>query len=534
MTRLATLGALGALGTLSLGACDSRGAQESIDPALAGYIATIRAIDAHAHPMRPIPQGAPPDTDFDALPLDSIPPFSLPWRLRLDNPEWRAAQRTLYGVGSSDTGAAFAAALRTAMDRVQRARADRFPEWALDQAGIDVMLANRIALGAGLAPPRFRWVSFADPLMLPLDTRGEAARSPDTRSLYPKEARLLARYMKELGVAALPSTLEAYVKSVLTPALERQHSSGAVAVKFEAAYLRPLDFADPDRPMAERVYARFAKGGTPAHDEYKALEDYLFRVIAREAGRLGMGVQVHMTSYFGGFYSARGSAPYLMEPVFNDSTLRGTTFVIVHGGWPLVDETEAMLARPNVYADISAMVLFLEPSQVASVLRRWLVAWPEKVLFGTDAFDGGAAQGWADVAFFGAMTARHALAAALTGMMRDGEIDRARAEALARMVLRENALAAYHLAPAGPAKARVRVSSVRHMGATWARPGCCRCRALPADAGSARLVGAWPRADARGQAHPVAVGVYRPDESLRSRNSGRGHALIVIPSQPAP
>jgi hypothetical protein len=31
-------------------------------------------------------------------------------------------------------------------------------------------------------------------------------------------------------------------------------------------------------------------------------------------------------------------------------------------------------------------------------------------------------------------------------MMRDGEIDRARAESLARMVLRENAIAAYHLA----------------------------------------------------------------------------------------
>ena len=34
---------------------------------------------------------------------------------------------------------------------------------------------------------------------------------------------------------------------------------------------------------------------------------------------------------------------------------------------------------------------------------------------------------------------------ALTGMMRDGEISRTRAEALARMVMRENAMAAYEL-----------------------------------------------------------------------------------------
>jgi hypothetical protein len=76
-------------------------------------------------------------------------------------------------------------------------------------------------------------------------------------------------------------------------------------------------------------------------------------------------------------------------------------------------------------------------------LRSWLTAWPEKVLFGTDAFDGGADQGWEEGAFLGVMTARRALALALTGMMRDGEIDRARAETLARMVLRDNAARLY-------------------------------------------------------------------------------------------
>jgi hypothetical protein len=34
---------------------------------------------------------------------------------------------------------------------------------------------------------------------------------------------------------------------------------------------------------------------------------------------------------------------------------------------------------------------------------------------------------------------------ALTGMLRDGEISRARAEQLARMVMRENAMTAYDL-----------------------------------------------------------------------------------------
>ncbi|HET7564264.1 MAG TPA: hypothetical protein VFJ96_04670 [Gemmatimonadaceae bacterium] len=437
--------ALGSSVSLLIVLAPSVRAQAPVDSALAAYIAGIKAVDSHAHPMRPIAPGAPPDTEYDALPLGGIPPFPLPWRFRPENPEWHTAQHALYGVRLADTGAAYRDALHAAVSRIQQQQGEHFPDWVLDHIGTQVMLANRIALGPGLEPPRFRWVSFVDALMLPLDTRAEAARTPDTRALYPLEAKLLHRYLHDLGVAALPRTLDAYVATVVVPTLERQQRGGAVAVKFEAAYLRPLDFDDPDPALARRVYARYVGGGTPTHAEYKALEDYLFRVIARDAGRRGMAVQIHDTEGFGGFYSARGSAPHLLEPALNDSTLRGTNFIIVHGGWPLVGETESLLSKPNVYTDISAISLFIEPTELARVLRQWLGEWPEKVLFGTDAFDGGPEQGWAEAAWLGTTSARHALGIALTGMMRDGEITRDRAEQLARMVMRDNAIAAYHL-----------------------------------------------------------------------------------------
>ena len=420
-------------------------AQAPVDSALAAYIASIRAIDNHAHPLRPVAPGAPADTEFDALPLDGIPPFGSPWRTRLENPEWRTTQRALFSLPTGADSAAFAATLHRARAERLRSLGAAYPSWVLDQSGIDVMLANRIVMGAGLASPRFLWVPFADALMLPLDTRLESARSPDTRSLYAKEHALLQRYLRELGVAALPRTLDAYVATVLTPTLERQRRGGAVAVKLEAAYLRPLDFAMPDTAVARSVYARYAAGGAPTRVEYRAVQDYLFHEIAREAGRLGMSVHIHATDGAGSFYTARGSAPHVLEPVFNDSTLRGTRFVIIHGGWPLFAQTQSMLAKPNVYADISAMVLMVPPRELSNTLRSWLVAWPEKVLFGTDAFDGGPDQGWEEGAWLGAWTARRALAIALTGMLRDGEIDRPRAEALARMVLRENAARLYGL-----------------------------------------------------------------------------------------
>ncbi|HUQ83322.1 MAG TPA: hypothetical protein VM076_19365 [Gemmatimonadaceae bacterium] len=420
-------------------------AQTPVDSALLAYINGIRAVDAHAHPMRPVAAGEAPDTDFDALPLDGIPPFGVPHRLSTDDPIWRAAQDALFHVAASPNDSVYRASLRTTVERTRSSQGAAFPIWTLDAAGIDIMLANRVSMGSGLSPARFRWVPFADPLMLPLDTRNEATRTPDTRALYPKEAALLQRYLRDLRVSKVPPTLDAYVRTVVTPTLERWRSGGAVGIKFEAAYLRPLDFDAPDATRARAVYARYAAGGAPSRADYKVVQDYLVRVLVREAGRLQMGVQIHTLETFGGYYSPAGAAPHLLEPLTNDSTLRAASIVIVHGGWPLVGETQALLSKPNVYADISMMDVLLPPAQLAPVLRQWLNEWPDKVLFGSDAFDGGLEQGWEQVAWVGTTTARRALAIALTGMMRDGEISRARAEQLARMVMRENAIAAYHL-----------------------------------------------------------------------------------------
>jgi predicted TIM-barrel fold metal-dependent hydrolase len=406
---------------VSLTACST----PPVDAGLEKFIAGIKAIDNHAHPMLPLAPGAKPDTEYDALPLDALPPMTLPERLHADHPDWIAAQRAV------------------------KERGIKSPAEALDLAGIDVMLSNRIALGPGLSAPRFLWVPFVDALMLPLDGRLESARTPDTRSLYALETKLLRWYMGDLGIAKLPATLDDYVKSVVTPTLERQRRAGAVAVKFEAAYLRALDFDDPDPGVARLVYSRYAAGGTPGRAEYKSLEDYLFRVIAREAGRLGMAVHIHCTEVAGSFYVARGSDPFLLESAFNDSTLRATKFVIIHGGWPLVTHTLPLFAKGNVYADISMAGMIAEPRQLANALRLWLNEYPDRVLFGTDAFDGGPNQSWEAGALLAANSARRALGLALTGMLRDGVITRERAEELARMVMRENAAALYGLGAGG-------------------------------------------------------------------------------------
>ena len=78
-------------------------------------------------------------------------------------------------------------------------KGEEFPDWALDQAGIEVMFANRITMGPGLSSPRFRWVSYVDALLFPLSTKAEAAVTPDREKLFPLEDQLLKKYLSDLN-----------------------------------------------------------------------------------------------------------------------------------------------------------------------------------------------------------------------------------------------------------------------------------------------------------------------------------------------
>jgi hypothetical protein len=309
-----------------------------------------------------------------------------------------------------------------------------------------MMLANRVAMGPGLEPPRFRWVPYMDCLLFPLNNNHLAMKTPDRRAFFPLEDTLLARYLRESGLSAPPATLQEYLSKVVSPTLERKRAGGAVAVKFEVGYLRSFAFGDPSEADAARVYAAaIASHNAPSDNDYKTLQDFLFRYIATECGRLGLPVQLHGMAGAGGYYDVAGSNPLLLEPLFDDKRLRQTRFVILHGGWPFVQEIGALLQKPNVYLDISQQALVVPPRTLSTWLREWLEVYPDKVLFGTDGYPFSDYLGWEESLWIANRNARKALGYALTGMMDDGEIDRGRASHIAQEVLSGNAAALYHL-----------------------------------------------------------------------------------------
>jgi hypothetical protein len=419
----------GCLAVTLLAACH-RGPDAALDPEILSAIRQIRAIDNHAHPVRVILNG-PPDRDFDALPVDNMEPQSDPLALRPNAPATLEAMRALYGNVSK---------LAT-----ERAKGDTYPAWVLDRMGVETMLANRVAMGPGIGPPRFRWVPYADALLFPLDNSQLAARNPDRKAFFALEDQLRSHYLKDAGLKTPPATLAAYLSRVVTPTLERQKQGGALAEKFEAAYLRSLEFDRVSRAVAESIYAQHVGRGAPPDADYKALQDYLFWYIAAECGRLGIAVHIHTADGSGGYFHVAGANPLLLESVLNAPELRRARFVMLHGGWPFTSEITALLTKPNAYLDFSMQDLLRPPAALAGTLREWLSYVPEKVLFGTDAYPYSDQLGWEESGWIAARSGREALARALTGMLRDGEITRARALELARMVLRDNARRLYGL-----------------------------------------------------------------------------------------
>lgn len=418
-------------------------AQTAADAELSAEIAKIRIIDHHAHPMRFVAEGDRADDEYDALPGEGLEPGPLPLRLRPDNPEWIEAWRALFGYKYGDASEAHLRELLEAKRRIMREQGERYPSWVLDQLGIETMFANRVAMGRGLVPTRFRWVSFVDALLFPLSNEVSKQTNPDYRVFFTEEEQLFKRYLSEAGLKALPSTLEEYLSRVVTPTLERHRREGAVAVKFEAAYLRSLYFEKASQGDASRVYGQYVRGTAPPAAEYKTLQDFLFRYIAREAGRLGMAVHLHTGGGIGSYFNPTTSNPLLLESAINDPELRKTNFVFIHGGWPFSRLATGLLNKPNVYLDYSAQTFMLYPRALSENIRAWLEFAPEKVMFGTDAFSFGPEVGWEEVAWFSTRTGREALALALTGMMNDREITRERAIELAHMVLHDNAARLY-------------------------------------------------------------------------------------------
>jgi uncharacterized protein len=393
----------------------------------------IKIFDHHAHP------GFGDDSDVDA---QSAPPQHPPLRARETNPEVVVAVKALFGYPYSDMSEEHVRWLGGKSVAAEKTGGTAYWDSILDKCGIEASVANRVAMANYLDPKRFRWVFFVDSFLFPFDNKLVTGENPDEGVYIPLQEKVLRRYMQQAGIQQLPDTFDGYL-AFISRILEENKKKGGIAQKFEVAYFRSLYFADPPREAAAAVYQKYRLGGVPTPEEYTTFQDYVFRYLVTEGGRLRLPVHLHTAVGEGDYFSLHKGNVMNLENIVKDTRYLDTTFVLIHGGYPFFRQVIWLASMRNVYIDTSETELLLYPSEFKNVLKLWLETYPEKITFGTDAYPYSAALGSEEGYWLGVHSARDALAAALAEMVAAGEVTEAKAVEFAHGYLHDNAVGLY-------------------------------------------------------------------------------------------
>jgi len=390
-------------------------------------LAKVKAIDAHSHLLL---NGVEPSGKAAARQRS---PAEFPLRLRGAGPEWARAWKALYKVNVNDASEKSLAALQQARELLADDLGADFSARMLDASGIELAIVSG-SPPPGPAPARFRFVPRADVFLRPF--------APDA-------AEALKPFFIASRIYTLPKGLDEYLKKVVSTGLERWVGEGVVGIDIGIAAYRGLDFDDVTAESARAAYGRLVVSGEMGASaaDLKTFQDYTFRYIAREAGRLNLVMHVKTGLSRDASGIVGNGNPLLLGPTMADPSLQKTKWLLVHGGFPFDKETGPMLLRGNVWADVSVQNLVRSPTELSESLRRWFELAPERVCFATDAASDPSAPQlrWPELTYLGAETTRSALALALSRMVNEGLVTRARAVEIGRGVLRDNCAALHGL-----------------------------------------------------------------------------------------
>ncbi len=394
----------------------------------------ILIYDNHSHAT------FPDDSDMDAM--ASPPDESTVMRLRDTNPEFVAAAKALFGYPYDDFKPDHAKWLIEKKMAAETAGGTAYWDSILDKMNIETCLANRVALASYLDPKRFHWVFFVDSFLFPFDNHDQAAKNGDLGVYIPLQEKVLQRYEKQEGVSGLPADLAGY-EAFVRQTLADNQKKGGVAMKFEAAYFRTLYFRDPPREKVEAIYTKYRSGGVPTEEDYRTFQDYIFRLLIDQAGKLKLPVHFHSAVGIGDYFSLRNGNPLNLENVLRDPRYSSVKFVLIHGGYPYTLDMIWLTAAKNVYTDSSLMGYYVYPSELKNILKQWISLYPEKIMFGSDAFPFNDAVGAEETFWLAVRSARTAVAAALAELVGENAFPEEKALELAHMYLHDNAAKLY-------------------------------------------------------------------------------------------
>ena len=239
-----------------------------------------------------------------------------------------------------------------------------------------------------------------------------------------------------------PSSLAMYVANA-TAFLERQKAQGVIGIKLDPSYRRPYDIASVTDAAAQHLYNRIldSRGWRSAgigYDEAIPLQDYLINVFVGLASELDMTVIFHTGFQIGHYHDLEYSRPEKLGGLLN--RYRTTRFILLHCGYPWVEEAAAMARHfPNLWLDLT-WVHSMSDEIAARAVRTFVDIVPRnKVLgFGGDYYLVENIYGHLEMA-------KHTIAKALAAKINDGALTLEDATLWCRAMLHDNAYGAYPL-----------------------------------------------------------------------------------------
>ncbi len=209
------------------------------------------------------------------------------------------------------------------------------------------------------------------------------------------------------------TSLDEYL-SVCREIFEGHKRFGAVAFKDQSAYTRSLEYGNPTRAEAEKVFNWFMsdpRRSVSYPDGVKDLDDYLFHEFMRMARDMDLPVQIH-TGHMAGIRNdiVKTNAVNLSSVIEMHPDVR---FDIFHANWPYSGELLFMAKNyPNVTIDF-CWANIIDPIYCQNMFKQALSSVPHGKIHGY----GSDFAGFADRAWAHASIARDNIAIALSDMV---------------------------------------------------------------------------------------------------------------------
>lgn len=239
------------------------------------------------------------------------------------------------------------------------------------------------------------------------------------------------------SVGGRAGTLDEFL-AAMEAAFDAAVEGGAVGAKSMLAYRRSLAHGRPARGEAARLFTR----RTPDECEATALQDFLLHAAVDMAGRRSLPYQIHVGIGSWQRDVAANANPLLLGPLIEAH--RDTTFVLLHGGYPFIDEMAALAkTHPNVVLECGWLA-YIGPTSYRRAMTEWLDAVPASKLlaFGADCQ-------YVEQTLGALLLTRRLLASALEAKVHESDWSATLAESVARRVLADNAREVYRLREGG-------------------------------------------------------------------------------------